>query len=103
MKDSVSIDGVEYVRRKEPSAIRIVILQRGWVVVGDVSADGDEVTVSRASVVRRWGTTKGLGEIAASGPTSATVLDPVGVVRVHRLSIVASIDCEVSQWTAKLL
>ena len=103
MKDSVTIDGVEYVRRKEPGNIRIVILQRGWVVVGCVTVDGDDVTISRASVIRIWGTTTGLGQIAKDGPTSKTVLDACGTVRVHRLAIVASLDCEGSKWTAKLL
>ena len=102
MKDSVTIDGVEYVRRSEPSDIRIVILQRGWVVVGCVTVDGDDVTISRASVIRIWGTTTGLGQIAKDGPTSKTVLDACGTVLVHRLAIVASLYCEDSKWTAKL-
>lgn len=79
---------------------RIVILQRGWVAVGDYAKTGSEVTLSNASVIRRWGTTKGLGEIAANGPTENTVLDPTPTVRVHELAIVATIDCTAEKWPA---
>lgn len=78
---------------------RIVVLQRGWVVVGDMSESGDELLLSNASVIRRWGTTKGLGELAAKGPQRDTVLDPCGVVRAHKLCVVMQIDCEAAKWT----
>ena len=80
---------------------QIVIAQRGWVFVGDVSLDGDDVTINQAQCIRRWGTTKGLGEIAANGPTKSTVLDDMGTVRLHVLSVVASIDCEAGKWPAR--
>ncbi len=72
---------------------RILVLQRGWVVVGDWSQDGSEVALRNASVIRRWGSTKGLGELR-NGPLKDTVLDPVGTVRCHELAVVMSIDCE---------
>src|SRR5512137_1079938 len=75
--------------------IRIVILQRGWVVVGHYSQKGDECAVESARVVRRWGTTKGLGELASNGPQPTTVLDPAPTVRFHPLTVVATIACEV--------
>lgn len=79
---------------------QIVIAQRGWVFVGDVERDGDDVKINNASCIRRWGTTKGLGELAKEGPKSNTVLDPMGTVRLHSLAVVASIDCEATQWPA---
>lgn len=79
-------------------AMQIVVAQRGWVFVGDVSRTGDDVTISDASCIRRWGTTKGLGELAAKGPTKSTVLDSMGTVRLHALAVVAFIDCEESAW-----
>ena len=77
---------------------KIVVLQRGWVVVGEFSKDGHEIVVSNASVVRRWGTTKGLGEIAEGGPTSSTVLDKCGTVRAHEQTVVMIIDCNQDKW-----
>lgn len=82
--------------------IKIVVLQRGWIVVGNVTHEGDEVVVSESSVVRRWGTTRGIGEIAINGPTTSTILDPVGTVRAHKLAVVLTIDCEPEKWTNHL-
>ena len=78
--------------------IRIVILQRGFVFVGRFSQIGTTCTLSDGFNVRRWGTTKGLGEIAEGGPTKDTVLDPVASVSYHELSAVASIRCEAGKW-----
>ena len=76
---------------------RIVVLQRGWVVVGDVTIDGQELEISNARVIRRWGTTKGLGELV-DGPLADTVLDDAGTVRAHVLGVVLTIDVDASKW-----
>lgn len=98
----VLIDGEEFVPLAEielrPTVKQIVVLQRGWVVIGEVSRDGEDVTISEASVIRRWGTTRGLGELALEGPKANTVLDPAGTVRGHALGIVMTIDVDESKW-----
>lgn len=78
---------------------QIVVLDRGFVYVGDVKTDGHWCTISGASCVRRWGTKKGLGELAASGPLSETKLDPAGTVRAPLRAVIALIECEASKWT----
>lgn len=80
--------------------VKITILQRGWVCVGRYIKSGDERRLENASVIRLWGTSKGLGEIATGGPTSSTKLDPAGTVRFHALAEVASIDCDSEKWKA---
>lgn len=100
MGNIVLIDGVKYKPITGAAEWRIVVLHRGHVVVGRYSRDGSEVVIRDASVIRRWGTTRGLGEIAANGPTPNTVLDPCGVVRAHELAVVLTIDCEASKWTS---
>ena len=80
---------------------QIIIAQRGWVFVGDVQTAGDNVVIENAQCIRRWGTTKGLGELAANGPTKSTVLDSMGTVRLHALAVVAAIDCEEGKWLAR--
>lgn len=77
---------------------RIVVLHRGWVVVGDYTISGEEVVIENGSVVRRWGTTEGLGEIAIKGPTADTVLDPIPELRVHRLGVVFTLQCTAKKW-----
>lgn len=80
------------------SGKKIMVLQRGWIVIGDVSQCGPTVTISDASVIRRWGTEKGLGEIAEGGPTSETRLDPIGTIQVHQLAVVMAVDVEAKKW-----
>jgi len=81
----------------EMNNVRILVLQRGWVVVGNYSEHGDECVLTDASVIRRWGTTKGLGELR-DGPLEDTVLDPCGTVRAHKLAVVMQIECPT--WSA---
>ena len=82
--------------------IRIVVLQRGWVVVGEYSREGMECRVSRASVIRRWGTSKGLGELR-NGPLLDTVLDPIGELEHHRLTEVMTVRVNAEKWEARLV
>lgn len=84
---------------KLKSNIKIVILQRGWVYVGRFFEGKDEMRLEGAKCIRRWGTTKGLGEIV-SGPTTSTVLDPAGTVRFHPMTVVAMLDTEGDKWSA---
>jgi hypothetical protein len=75
---------------------QIVIAQRGWVFIGEVTRSESEVVIEGAAVVRRWGTTAGLGQLAEKGPTADTRLDPCPTVRIHPLAIVATMDC--AEW-----
>ena len=60
----------------------IVVLQAGWVFIGVLhpAKDGKHAFLTEASNIRKWGTTAGLGQIALTGPTENTVLDPCGIV-----------------------
>ena len=78
---------------------KIAILQRGWVCVGTFFECGDERRLDNASVVRTWGTSKGIGELALGGPIAGkTVLDPCGTVRWVKGVDVALIDCAEDKW-----
>lgn len=86
----------ENMAKKSP--LRIVVLHRGWVVMGRVSATKDEVTITDASTIRRWGTTTGLGQLARDGKQPNTVLDACPTVRVHPLAIIQQMDCNEKKW-----
>ena len=108
--NEISVNGVSYVQKglakpaQVSGPVKIVILQRGWVMVGFYHRDGDNCTLRNASVLRQFGTSKGLGEIAEGGPTSTTKLDPCnGLVEFHRLTEVATITCVESKWVSKLV
>jgi len=101
----ISIDGVDYVRKDAAENytaagdIKIVVLQRGWVLVGRLEKDGTQCKLHNASVIRQWGTTKGLGEIAQLGPLSNTKLDKCGgLVEFDILTMVLSLTCQESKW-----
>jgi len=103
------VNGDVYVRKdsvKEQDVkgdIKIVILQRGWIVVGRFERNGSDCKMSNASVIRTWGTTNGLGEIAKKGPTGSTKLDKCyGVVQFDYLTVVATIDCDQKVWESEL-
>ena len=79
-------------------APQIVILDRGFVYVGDISVDADWVTITNARNVRRWGTSKGLGELAKSGPLPNSILEAAGTVRAPMRALIGLIECEASAW-----
>lgn len=82
---------------------RIVVLQRGWIVVGFYSQSGDRITVRNAYVVRRWGTTKGVGELAESGPLANTILDKCArPVSANIGAEVLTVECNPEKWASVL-
>lgn len=107
--NEIKVNGIDYVRKdafreKEYDGdIKICILQRGWVMVGRLERNGDACKLHNANVVRVWGTTNGLGEIAKGGPTPSTKLDKThGVVEFNDATMIACIACEESKWKNKL-
>ncbi len=100
MTGTMNLNGVEYelVPVNQDGMWQIIVCHRGFVFVGRVTDEDGEVVIRDSSNIRRWGTSKGLGELAANGPFENTILDPSGTVRVHPLAIVCRIDCEVSKW-----
>jgi hypothetical protein len=72
---------------------QIVVLDRGFVYVGNVTIKGELMTIENARNIRRWGTTKGLGELANDGPTPNTQLDNVGTVTAPMRAVIHIIEC----------
>ena len=94
-----TLDQVCEEKVKANTDLRIIVLHRGWVVVGRYSLDSDQVSIYDARIIRRWGTIKGLGELAENGPTEKTILDPAGTVRTHVLGVVLTVDIKnESKW-----
>jgi len=80
---------------------RILVLQRGWVVVGQFELVDDECRLHNAAVIRRWGTSKGIGELV-TGPTKITVLDKAGEIRADKLAVVLHISVDSEAWSKAL-
>ena len=76
----------------------IVVADRGFVYVGKVSMDAEHVHLTEAKNIRCWGTTKGLGELVLSGPTTNTVVDDCGSVMIPRRAIISIHATEPKLW-----
>ncbi len=96
----VKIDGIEYQPVEKKGNTKIVILQRGWIMVGQFERSGSDCKLHKAAVIRMWGTTKGLGELAEKGPIpQKTSLDSTyGTVEFDYLTVVAMISCREESW-----
>lgn len=100
--NQVTVNGQTYYANKPKEFegdIKIVILQRGWNMIGRFERNGNDCKLHNASVIRSWGTTRGLGELAQNGPTSNTKLDPCnGLVEFDYLTVVATICASEEKW-----
>ena len=76
----------------------IVVADRGFVYVGNVEVTSEYCIMSNAKNIRRWGTSKGLGELALNGPQSETKLDDVGSLRIFKHAVNHIIDTDESKW-----
>ena len=76
----------------------IVVLDKGFVYVGTLITGAKFITIENAQCVRRWGTTKGLGQLALEGPQSNTRLDDACTVRAPEGELKHFIICEGESW-----
>ena len=86
------------------SQIRILVLDRGFVLVGrcpDPEGYALWLPVEDARIVRRWGTSRGLAELVA-GPLPDTVLDAPASERVPLRAVLRVIEVDQDRWAAHL-
>lgn len=77
----------------------ILAADRGWVFVGQVTEQGDNFLLRDSRTVIRWGTTKGLEELAEKGPLTNTRLGDAATLRiVPRAAVKFIVACNVSAW-----
>ena len=85
--------------KKALDGFGIAVLDRGFVYVGDIEVYDDWCIITNAKNIRRWGTDKGLGQLALSGPQEKTALDEVGTVRSPMRAVISIIDSEKEKWS----
>lgn len=80
--------------QKREMGQNIVVLDRGFVYVGDVTDEGDFILIRNAKNIRIWGTKNGLGELT-NGPLANTKIDNIGSgeVRATKHSLQHLIPC----------
>ena len=76
-----------------PSGQHIVVLDRGFVYVGDVSINGNYVNIKDAQCIRFWGTTNGLSQLI-NGPLPTTKLDSKCDIVTTLKSVIHFIKCQ---------
>ncbi len=77
----------------------IVVLDRGFVHVGQVDHDGEWCVITNAHNIRYWGTERRLGQLALEGPTGKTKLDASGTVRAPARAVICLLDTEAAKWS----
>ena len=101
--EKITVNGVDYYSQDNSNDIRIVILQRGWVMIGRLIKNGSDCKLLNSSVIEKWGTTEGLGELASKGKRENTILRKnYGMVEFDYLTVVATISCSEEQWKNEL-
>ena len=103
MSEEIEINGEKYIKKScitnfEPSTVRIAVLNRGWIVIGRVSQKKNKTFISNASIIRKWGTTKGLGELAEFGVLNNTILDKCNDIEVETINVVLLMNCNKDSW-----
>jgi len=98
MKDRIEIDGVTFERVDRRGLIKIVVLERGFVYVGRVSEQDDEITISGARSIIRWGTSQHFGELV-NGPLANTKLGAPCDVRARWAQVIHTIEVNQDAWT----
>ena len=92
----IMINGEEYVKKQVFSSYKILVLNNGHVIRGEVEEKDGGYIVNGAEVIRRWGTTKGIGELARKNNNASPIIDPLnGLVFVEKTSVIYMIDVEV--------
>jgi hypothetical protein len=81
----------------------VLVCDRGFVFVGLARphpSDSFRIIVDACHCVRRWGTSRGLGQLANEGPTGSSTLDYEGDgVDMLRSVIHRAIPCNVEAWS----
>lgn len=73
----------------------IWVLNNHWCILGVNSAEDDAtVTVTDAAVIRRWGTTDGIGQLASEGIRKETILDKQPETTIYKNEITFSLKCD---------
>ena len=102
MTNKIEINGEAYIKESateyKSSPVQILVLNRGWIAIGNVSEKKSKTIIQNASIIRKWGTTEGLGELAIKGKLEDTVLDKCPDITVETCNVVLTINCDQNKW-----
>jgi hypothetical protein len=76
----------------------IVVVESGWVFAAVLDDSTGDIHSSECAVIRTWGTTNGLGELALKGPTKDTVLDMCNITHIPKAKVLFVMECVPLVW-----
>lgn len=79
----------------------VVVLDRGFVYVGEARRTGDMLRIQDARNIRYWGTDKGLHQLVLSGPTSKTRLDEAANIQAPMRAVISIHETDAGKWTQR--
>ncbi len=90
----------------EMGKLQIFVCDRGRVLVGVPQQDAKDwftLVLTHCAIVRKWGTTAGLGQLAAEGPRPETTLDlcPDGTT-LNKRYVMETNPCNERAWAKYL-
>lgn len=85
-------------KRESVNGYAVVVVDRGFVYVGQTEIDEKWCIIREARNIRYWGTKNGLGELALNGPLPETKLDACGTVRIPIHALVHILETEAEKW-----
>lgn len=89
----------------EEQMIYILVCEFRFIIIGNElpSHDPKKIKLGKASCIRKWGTTEGLGELAMKGKLPGTILDPLPEGTILDEDFVKMrVPCDQTKW-AELL
>jgi hypothetical protein len=97
--EEIMVDGVRYVPAEDLNGkIKIVVLDRGFVYVGRFECEGEQVLISGARSLIRWGTNAHLGQLV-NGPLENTKMGDRCCVRAFLDQVKHTIEVNQDAWS----
>lgn len=76
----------------------IVVVESGWVFAMVLEESATHISSSDCAVIRSWGTTNGLGQLALKGPTKETTLDMCNATHIPKGKVLFVMECAPLVW-----
>lgn len=95
--EPVIIDGTVYVAKKDLGNTKIVVLDKGFVYVGQLEMMDDRIVIHNARCIIRWGTDGHLGQLK-DGPLKGTTLGAACEVEAFKHSVIHMIEVDADAW-----
>ncbi len=72
----------------------IIVIDNSFVFLGElIYIDNDNFTIANCYNIRKFGTNKGLGQIAIEGVQKETILDSFGIITFPKSRMLFKIKC----------